>query len=91
MYQITLEKRRLEQELNNLDLRREQIHQRIFVLEHEMRDIINSTKLELENSQVNPQTAANSRGDLVQRIQRKPTPKPQESPSDQFQAFLLEY
>jgi len=91
MYQITLEKRRLEQELDNLDFRREQINQRISILEEEMREIINSTKEELENSQSTPQTGATSRGDLVQRIQRKPTPKPQESQSDQFQAFLLEY
>ena len=91
MYQITLEKRRLEQELDNLDLRREQIHQRLSMLNEEMGEIINSTKFQLENPEATPPKVATSRRDLVQRIQKKPTPKPQESQSDRFHAFLLEY
>lgn len=91
MYQMAIEKRRLQQELDNLDLRREQINQRLSILDGEMSEIINSTKFQLENPEATPQTGTTSRGDRVQRIQKKPTPKPQESQSDQFQAFLLEY
>ncbi|MBO1351139.1 MAG: hypothetical protein EBE86_028965 [Hormoscilla sp. GUM202] len=91
MYQMAIEKRRLQQKLDNLDLRREQIHQRLSMLDREIGEITNSSKLQLENPEATPQTVVVSRGDRVRRIQRKPTPKPQDSQPEKFHAFLLEY
>ncbi len=61
MYQMAIEKRRLQQELDNLDLRREQIHQRLSMLDREMGEITNSSKLQLENPEATPQMVAVSR------------------------------
>ncbi len=84
---MAIEKRRLKQELDNLDLRREQINQRLSILDGEMSEIINSTNFQLENPEATPQTGATSRGDRVQKIRSKPTQKPQDSQSDQFRSY----
>ena len=72
LYKLAIEKKRIQQELYSVEQRRQQLLQRLSVLESQMSQLIGSVQQQQQASQ--------------------PTnPHSQNSPSDNFDAFLLEY
>ncbi len=81
LYKLLIEKQRLEQELETLEQRQQQITERLTALESEV------GALEQTTQQVQAVQAAQANGVAV----RRPTARPVAQPAAQFDTMFLEY
>ncbi|WP_088890327.1 gas vesicle protein [Leptolyngbya ohadii] len=79
IYKLVIEKKRLQQELENMEQRREQIVKRLAALD------IQVTDLESSAHQIREQ------GDRIPAESPKPKANPFPQPTESFETFFLEY